>query len=67
MSLHKIRNQVEDENGIKNLHFKVVAISKDGTVKVFIPLDHNLMREWQKQELMSTLIVQNKDTVASCF
>ena len=38
-SLRKIKTIVEDETGIKQVLYKVVAVCKDGSMRVFSPGD----------------------------
>lgn len=67
VSLHKLRQQTEDEDGFKVTTIKLVAIHQNGTLQVFIPEDLNLMSKWQRTEITTTAMSQNRDPVINTF
>jgi hypothetical protein len=46
VSLHKLKQQTEDENGYKITNYKVVAINRNGSIQVFTANETNLMTNW---------------------
>jgi len=67
VSLHKLRQQTEDEDGFKITTIKVVAIHQNGTLQVFTPEDLSLMSKWARTEITNTAMSQNRDPVISSF
>jgi hypothetical protein len=61
VSLHKLRQQTEDEQGFKVTTLKVVAIHQNGMLQVFVPEDLNLMSKWFRTEITNTAMSQQRD------
>ena len=67
ISLQKLRQQSDDENGFKITTFKVVAIHQNGMLQVYIPEDLSLMSKWQRTEITNTSMSQQRDPCHQTF
>jgi hypothetical protein len=61
ISLHKLRQQTEDEVGFKSTTVKVVAVHQNGMLQVFVPEDLNLMSRWSRSQITITAMSQTRD------